>query len=75
MANASSSTSSRLPPPAVSSAPSAPRCVSVARPTVSACAPHSAVAPAADAAALPSAPCWPPGGAGSPASGSTRQGC
>lgn len=64
-----------LPPPVASSVPSVPQFVSVSRPTVNACAPHSAVAPAAAAAAPQNAPYWPPGDAGSPSSGSTPQGC
>lgn len=63
------------PPPVASSVPSVPLCVSVSRPTVNACAPHSAVAPAAAAAAPLNAPYWQAEDAGSPSSGSTPQGC
>lgn len=66
---------SELPPPAVASALSAPRCVSASQPVVAACVPRSAAAPAADAGSAPNAPCWPAGDAGSPASGWTLREC
>lgn len=64
-----------LPPPAVASVLSAPRCASVSQPVVGACAPRSAAAPAADAGSAPTAPYWPTGGAGSPVSEWTHREC
>ncbi len=57
-----------LPPLAVVSVLSAPRCVFASQPVVGACAPRSAAARVADGESAPTAPYWPAGGAGSPAS-------
>lgn len=64
-----------LPPPAVASVLSAPRCVSVSQPVVGACVPRSAAAPAVDAGSAPTAPYWPTGVAGSPVSKWTPREC
>lgn len=64
-----------LPPLVSSSAPFVPQCVSVSRPVVGACVPRSAAVLAVVFSGLQSAPYWPTADAGSPASGSTHQGC
>lgn len=67
--------SAQLPPPAFSSAPSAPRSASAAQPATAACAPHSpaAAAPAAAGARPPTAPCLPAAASRNPVSGSIPQ--
>lgn len=64
-----------LPPLVSSFAPFVPQCVSVSRPVVGACVPRSAAVLAVVFSGLRSAPYWPTADAGSPASGSTHQGC